>query len=442
MNGCRELLIDHAECFAIQVLKMQNICMNKKIFSWALYDWANSVFYTTVMAGFFPIFFKKYWSTEDSVILSTERLGWVLAVSGFMLAILAPTLGVISDKRRGKKKLLFATMLMGVICTMGLYFVPVGGWAIAAFLYGTGLFMASASVVFNDAMLPSVCEEKDYGFVSSLGYSLGYLGGGVLFAINVLMYLKPELFGISDGAQAVKISFLTVGVWWFIFTLPLMKNVPEPETQLSKKSVKDLTQETFKELKSTFLDIFRNSNRNLFYFVVGYWFYIDGVYTVMSMAVDFGMALGFESSDLIKALLITQFVGFPSSYLFGMLSRKVSSQYLILFCLGIYFITIIAASQMTEAWHFYGLATIIGLSQGGVQALSRSLFAQLAPPHKSGEYFGFFNMLGKFASVLGPVLVALFARYTQDSRQTILSLLILIVIGAYFLFKVKLNPKS
>lgn len=410
--------------------------MNKKIFSWALYDWANSVFYTTVMAGFFPIFFKKYWSSEADAILSTERLGWVLGVSGFMLAVLAPTLGVISDKKRGKKKLLFSTMLAGVLCSMGLYFVPQGGWPAAAVLYGTALFMASASVVFNDAMLPSVCEESELGFVSSLGYSLGYLGGGVLFAVNVVMFLKPELFGLADGVQAVKISFLTVGVWWFLFTLPSMKYVPEPETPLSDKGIALLTRETLAELRATFLGIFRSADRNLFYFVLGYWFYIDGVYTVMSMAVDFGLALGFESADLIKALLITQFVGFPSAYIFGVLSRRFSSRHLIMVCLGIYCVTIIAASRMSEAWHFYALATVIGLSQGGVQALSRSLFAQLVPVQKSGEYFGFFNMLGKFASVLGPVLVAVFARLTQDSRQTILSLLILIVAGAFFLRKV------
>lgn len=415
--------------------------MNKKIFSWALYDWANSVFYTTVMAGFFPIFFKKYWSSEADAVLSTERLGWALGLSGFMLAVLAPTLGVVSDKKRGKKKLLFSTMLLGVFCSMGLYFVPQGDWQTAAMLYGTGLFMAAASVVFNDAMLPSVCREDEYGFVSSLGYSLGYLGGGLLFTVNVLMFLKPELFGIRDGVEAVKLSFLTVGVWWFVFTLPVMKYVPEPDSAVSDKPIWALTRETMLELKHTFLDIFRNPNRNLFYFVIGYWFYIDGVYTVMSMAVDFGLALGFESSDLIKALLITQFVGFPSAYAFGVLSRRISSRHLIMVCLGIYLITIVAASRMTEAWHFYALATVIGLSQGGVQALSRSLFAQLVPQKKSGEYFGFFNMLGKFASVLGPILVALFARWTGDSRQTILSLLILIVIGGFFLNKVNVQAR-
>lgn len=414
--------------------------MNKKIFSWALYDWANSVFYTTVMAGFFPIFFKQYWSSEADAALSTERLGWVLAISGFLLAVLSPTLGVLSDKKRMKKKLLFSAMILGCFCTVGLFFAPQGDWSTAAFLYGTALFMASASAVFYDSLLISVCAEDQYDFVSSLGYSLGYLGGGLLFTLNVVMTLMPQLFGIADKAMAVRISFLLVAVWWFLFTLPLMKNVPEPESEISNKGISELTVETLKELKNLFLDIFRN--KNLFYFILGYWFYIDGVYTVMTMAVDFGLALGFDSSDLIKALLITQFIGFPSAYLFGTLSKKFSSQKLILLGLGIYFVTIIGASQMSQAWHFYALAFIIGLCQGGVQALSRALFAHLIPAGKSGEYFGFFNMLGKFASVLGPVLVALFARFTQDSRQTILSLLILISVGAFFLLKVRVPKRA
>jgi UMF1 family MFS transporter len=413
--------------------------MNKKIFSWALYDWANSVFYTTVMAGFFPVFFKQYWNAGVPATVSTERLGICAAVSGFILAVLSPTLGVVSDKKRMKKSLLFYTMVCGVICTVSLYFVPQGDWLTAAILYGLGLFMVSSSCVFYDSLLISVCREEEYEFVSSLGYSLGYLGGGLLFALNVFLVLKPELFGIADSAQAVKISFLLVAVWWFVFTLPLMKNVPEPESVMSSKNIADLTVETVKELRGIFLEIFHN--KNLFYFILAYWFYIDGVFTVMSMAVDFGLSIGLESADLMKALLITQFVGFPSAYLFGVLCKKLSSKNLILAGLGIYFISIVGASQMSQAWHFYALAFIIGLCQGGVQALSRALFAHLIPPEKSGEYFGFFNMLGKFASVLGPLLVAIFARFTNDSRQTILSLLILIIAGAFYLAKVKTKPR-
>lgn len=413
--------------------------MTKKIISWALYDWANSVFFTTVMAGFFPVFFKQYWSTGVDPVVTTERLGWILSISGLILALISPTLGVLSDRRHVKKKLLFGFMVIGVFCTLGLYFIPAGQWLWAANLYGAGLFMCSASCVFYDSLMVSVCDEAQYDFVSSLGYSLGYLGGGLLFLINVLMYLQPEAFGLVDGVSGVKVSFLTVGLWWFVFTLPLMFFVPEPHIQeggiSSQQSIYRMTIDTLHELYGTLKSL--TQNKNLFYFVLAYWFYIDGIFTVMSMAVDFGMSLGFASSDLIKALLITQFVGFPSAYLFGVMARKISNKFLILVCLVIYFFTIIAASRMTDVSHFYALAVVIGLSQGGVQALSRSLFAQLIPEEKSGEYFGFFNLLGKFASVFGPALIAIFSRLTSDSRQTILSLLILILFGGYFLLKVQ-----
>lgn len=413
--------------------------MDKKIFSWALYDWANSVFFTTVMAGFFPVFFKMYWAIGVKPSVSTERLGWILAASGFLLAILSPTLGVISDKKRLKKKLLFFTMLIGVGLTVGLFFVKQGDWNTPSWLYGWALFMCSASCVFYDSLMVSVARKDQYDFVSSLGYSLGYLGGGLLFTLNVVMFLKPELFGIPNPITAVKWSFVTVGIWWFVFTLPLMKWVPEPETEIDSRGALALTKATFSELKQTLADIFKN--KNLFFFIVAYWLYIDGVFTVMSMAVDFGMSLGLDPQDLIKALLITQFVGFPSAYAFGVLAKKVSNRNLILVCLLIYFVTILAATQLQTAMHFYLLAGVIGLSQGGVQALSRSLFAQLIPENKSGEYFGFFNLLGKFAAVLGPALVAVFARLTDDPRKTMLSLLILITLGALFLLKVK-KPES
>jgi len=186
---------------------MQNICMNKKIFSWALYDWANSVFYTTILAGFFPVFFKQYWNAGVEATISTERLGVCAAISGFGLAVMSPTLGVVADKKRMKKKLLFYTMVIGVICTIGLYFVPQGEWLTAAMLYGCGLFMVSASGVFYDSLLVSVCREDQYEFVSSLGYSLGYLGGGVLFTLNVLMTLKLIFLAFQMRQRLLKFRF-------------------------------------------------------------------------------------------------------------------------------------------------------------------------------------------------------------------------------------------
>jgi UMF1 family MFS transporter len=413
--------------------------MNKKVISWCMYDWANSVFFTTVAAGFFPIFFKQYWNADVPVTLSTERLGWILAVTGFLMAVFSPVLGTISDFRRLKKKLLFISMCIGSVATFALYYVPQGDWVSAAILYGVALFFCSTSCVFYDALLVNVTTPDKYDAVSANGFSLGYLGGGLLFIVNVLMFQNPEWFGFSSGVIGVRFSFVTVAVWWFLFTLPLMKNVDEPQIDVSAqdKTLLKLLVHSVLDLKHTFAEIFQQ--KNIFYFVVAYWFYIDGVGTVISMAVDFGMSMGFQASDLIKALLLTQFVGFPAAYFAGYFSGKFGNKNIILLCLGIYAFVVIGASLMSQPWHFYFMAAMIGLAQGGVQALSRSLFAQLIPQEKSGQYFGFFNLLGKFAAIMGPVLIAVTARVTSSPQKTILSLFILFVLGAYFLRKVQVQ---
>lgn len=407
----------------------------KKVLSWAMYDSANSVFFTTVMAGFFPIFFKKYWSSGVESFVTTERLGWILAISGFLLAIISPFLGALSDKKNIKKKLLFIFMCIGVTSTLSLAFVPEGHWTLAAVLYGVALFSCTASTVFYDSLITSVALPENYDRVSSWGYSLGYLFGGLVFAFNVFMYLKPDFFGLKSSVDAVLVSFLIVGLWWFVFTLPLMFYVPEHENKTSQSLITLLKTST-SEVLSTFKDI--SKQKNLFLFLLSYWFFIDGVSTVMSMAVDFGVSLNLETADLIKALLITQFVGFPSAYLAGEVASRWNAKAVILISLVVYIVVVLGASMMSTANEFYIMAMLIGLAQGAIQALSRSLFAQLIPVHKSGEYFGFFNLIGKFASVLGPILMATTARIFQDNKMSILSLLILFILGGYFLIQVKI----
>lgn len=409
--------------------------MNKKILSWALYDWANSVFFTTVMAGFFPVFFKKFWNTEATVSQSTERLGLILAISGFTLAFLSPFLGALSDQRSSKKKYLFFFMAIGCVANAGLFWVPQGDWLSAAVLYGIAFFSCSASCVFYDSLLVSVSTPANYDRVSSLGYSLGYLGGGLLFILNVLLFQKPEMFGLSSGVEGVRLSFLLVSAWWFVFTWPLMINVSEPQVVKSKANFFELFKTSQQELWHTLQSL--KKQKTLFMFVVAYWFYIDGVSTVMSMAVDFGISIGFEAGDLIKALLVTQFVGFPAAYFTGYLGEKWGTQKTIAVCLVIYMLVVVAASVMSKPEHFYVMAFVIGLAQGGVQALSRSFYASIIPAEKSGEYFGFFNLLGKFASVLGPLLMAATSRVFGSPQKTILSLLLLFVLGLYFLIRVQ-----
>lgn len=407
----------------------------KKIFSWAMYDWANSTYSTTVMAGFFPIFFKQYWSHGTDAIITTARLATAISVSSLIMALLSPTLGVIADMKGAKKRFWGFFTLVGVISCAWMGFIGFGDWVSAMWAYGIAMLAFNAASVFYDSLLPYVADTKNMDYASSLGYAMGYLGGGVLFLFNVLMYLFPAKFGIPDGATAVKISFLTVAMWWFVFSYPLAKNVPEPHVEASKENIFSLTIESLRTLVATIKSLAHE--KNMLIFMMAYWLYIDGVYTVMTMAVDFGISIGFEAKDLIAALLITQFIGFPCAYYFGTVTKKWGTKTPILLCIVMYSITVVAAMAMSKAWHFYVLAMVIGMFQGGVQSLSRSMFGRMIRKEESGEYFGLFNLVGRFASILGPVVVALGAAVTGSSRFGMTGLLILFVLGGGLLVLVK-----
>lgn len=407
----------------------------KRIWSWALYDWANSAFATTVMAGFFPIFFKQYWSQGVDAIVTTARLGTVISVSSLVMACLSPTLGVVADLKGYKKHFCFYFTVIGVLSCVWLGLIPMGGWETAMWAYGIGMLGFNAACVFYESLMPHVAKPEDMDYASSLGYAMGYLGGGVLFLLNVLMYLNPHWFGIADGVTAVRISFVTVAVWWAVFSIPLFRRIPEPATQISSDSVWKLTQASLATFKKTARNL--RAEPNLLIFMIAYWLYIDGVYTVMTMAVDYGVSIGLESKDLIAALLITQFIGFPCAYYFGILTGRFGTKKPILVCIALYAVAVIAATWMSQAWHFYLLATMIGMVQGGVQSLSRSMFGRMIRKEESGEYFGFFNLVGRFASILGPVVVAVGVTVTGNSRMGMMGLLILFISGGWLLAKVK-----
>lgn len=417
---------------------IQKIGITKKEMSWALYDWANSAYFTTIVAGFFPVFLNTYWSDSAGSGESTKRLGLALMIMNFLLASMSPVFGTISDFRAAKKKFIATLVLVGATATAGLYFVTQGNWPIAIVLYCLSSFCASGTSVFYDSMLVSVTNPDRYNKISSFGYAMGYLGGGLLFAVNLVMVLKPELFGLAGKAEAVQTSFLMVSIWWFLFTIPLMLFVQEPKPKDTSDSITILVKKSFRELNHIFHEI--RVQKNIFWFLIAYWFYIDGLGTVVTMAVNYGMELKFDQSVLMISLLIVQFVGVPAAIMMGRLADKFGNKIAIQLCLSVYVIVIVGATRMTESNHFYILASCIGLAQGGAQALSRSLFALLIPQDKAGEYFGFFNLLGKFASFLGPGLMAI-AAYFVEARYTILSLLILFGLGIFFLSKVKV-PKT
>jgi UMF1 family MFS transporter len=402
----------------------------RRVLAWALYDWANSAFATTVMAGFFPIFFKQYLASGQSATESTFLLGSANSAASLVIVLSAPVLGAIADRGGGKKRFLAFFAFMGVVMTAGLFLVQEGAWPLALMLYVAAVLGFSGGNIFYDALLVDVAEEGRLDRVSAFGFALGYMGGGLLFAVNVLMTLYPGFFGLPDAATAVRVSFVCVAVWWALFSIPVMLLVRErhpPDVSGWGRSVRA----GLHQLRGTLGHL--RQLRTTFLFLVAYWLYIDGVDTIVRMAVDYGLSLGFEARGLMVALLITQFVGFPAALLFGRLGERRGPKQGIMLAIFMYLLVVVWAYQMTSTWEFYLLAVAIGLVQGGIQALSRSLYARLIPRDKAGEFFGFYNMLGKFAAVLGPVLMGWVGVATGSSRVAILSLAALFIAGAVLL---------
>lgn len=402
--------------------------------AWALYDWANSAFATTVMAGFFPLFFQKYWSLGVDPTTSTARLGVANGIAGLLVALMAPVLGAIADSAGRRKPFLLHWALVGVLSTGALYWVSSGQWEFAFWLFVAGTVGFSAANVFYDALLTDVARPEDYDRVSSFGYGLGYLGGGLLFLVNVLMYGNWKFFGFEDQPASVRFAFLSVAIWWALFTLPLVWRVTE-KTPVRPLGLLDAARAGLRELLQTLRQVSRH--REMGIFLLAYWLYIDGVNTIIKMAVDYGVAIGLPTAALIQALLLTQFVAFPASLWFGRFAGKYGARRGILLGLAIYTAATIYAFFLNSTLEFFALAVVIGLVQGGVQSLSRSFFGRLVPPGRSGEYFGFYNMMGKFATVIGPLLVGAVAVTTGSSRASIVSLVLLFVVGGLLLLLVR-----
>lgn len=569
---------------------------DKKVFGWIMYDWANSAFATTVMAGFFPIFFKSYWSAGIDVNESTALLGIANSVASLFVALIAPILGAIADQSSSRKKMLIFFAYMGALLTGCLFLVNFGNWLLAAVLYILGTIGFSGANIFYDALLPEVADKKKIDYISSKGFAFGYLGGGLLFLINVLWFLMPDVFGLpseskavieqelrkdaktiqidtnedfsipsnlekgraiitssfvapieivslsdtrksnwaivkvdfpsdlnislldslisfggykkgiianynfedstlilkdltreitgadsarfalrneivftdfqdgkllgvkglenhfgeaviesrfltpSEASLSVRLSFLSVALWWGIFTIPLIVYVKERRKTKNKEAgIAYYIRKGFWQLRDTFSKI--RHLKVVFTFLIAYWLYIDGVDTVIRMAVDYGMSIGFPSSSLIISLLITQFVGFPCALLFGKLSEKWDVKKLLFITIGIYLVVVLWGVMMTRVIEFYILAIAIGFVQGGIQALSRSYYSRLIPKEQSAEFYGFYNMLGKFAAIFGPAFIGIVgvlvrnAGYSANiaSRAGIGSIAILFIVGGILL---------
>ena len=410
--------------------------LSKNAWKWAFYDWANSSFATTVMAGFFPIFFKSFWAADLEAAESTFVIGSVNSLIGLLIAISAPILGAIADAGKTKKKFLFIFAALGILATGYLFFIPESSWKLAVVFYALGVIGFSGGNIFYDALIVSVSSPNERNRTSSLGFSLGYLGGGLLFLLNVVMYLYPQWFGLSDPAEAVLWSFLSVAIWWLIFSLPLLLYVKETNDHAVQENI-NIVSEAFTNLINTAQSV-RNYKRVVI-FLLAYFLYMDGVDTIIRMATSYGSDIGLSASSMISALLLTQFIGFPATLVFGFYADKFGYKESLTFAITVYIGVVLFSSQMDTATEFFIVAGIIGLVQGGVQAISRSYFSNLIPQDKAAEFFGFYNFIGKSSVFLGPFMVSGIALLTGSPSMGILSLLILFIPGLILLWKVPDN---
>ena len=418
--------------------------MKKSIYSWALYDWANSAFATTVMAGFFPIFFAQYWSNPEDLSISTFYLGLGNSVASIIVVLLAPILGAIADRGTYKKRFLVFFAFLGILMTAGLALISQGMWQIALLTYVIATVGFSGANIFYDSLLPAVSNKDNVDYVSGLGYALGYIGGGILIVINFLMITYPSFFGFADSVEGIKWSFISVALWWAIFSIPILLFVKEPKYHKAETSLQTI-KSGFKQLKNTFNEI--RHLKVVFTFLIAYWLYIDGVDTTVRMAADFGITLGFDSTTIMGALVLVQFIAFFATLFYVKFADKIGIKNAIYFAIAAYMVIIFSGYFVTEAWHFYIIAGMIGCFQGGIQTLSRSLYARIIPENKSGQFFGFFNMWGKFAAVIGPLLMGsvtlILSNIIDDqvlsARIGLQSIMILFILGALVLSKVNVS---
>lgn len=407
--------------------------------AWAMYDWAKSSFETTVGVAVLPV----YWSSVAAVSLAgpvaSAYWGYTNSIALILVALMSPVLGAMADFMGAKKKFLAGFMLVGVLATAGLYFVDRGDWQLAAVLFIIGSIGVTASTVFNDSLLPGIASDAEVDRVSTAGYALGYFGGGVLLALNVVILTKPSLIGLDDAGAATKVVFLSVALWWLIFSFPVLRRVPEPPRRLEagESGTQNPVTVGFRRLRETFGEI--RQYRQLFLFLLAYWLYIDGVHTIQKMAVVFGAELGIERGSLIGAILLVQFVGIPATFAFGALASRIGPKTGLYIALTVYALISVFGYFLREAWHFWVLAIAVGLVQGGAQALSRSIYATMVPRAKASEFFSFFSIFEKFGGVVGPALFGIVAQSMGSNRPAILAIIVFFIGGIALLTRVDIE---
>ena len=400
--------------------------------AWAWYDWANSVYFTTVITAVFPTFYATY--AAGGLGLSpaevTARFSLITTISVAAIAIAAPILGAIADHSGIKKRLLAAFMVIGVSSCAAMATIGRGDLALASALFFIGNIGVSGSLVFYDSLLPHVAPARETDRVSSAGYAMGYFSGGVMLLINLAWILSPATFGFADSAAATKAAFVAVAIWWAVFSIPLFRNVPEPQAG-GEKHGGSVIGAAFGRLGQTFREI--RKYRHAFLLFIAMLLYQDGIQTVIRMSSVYGAEVGIDTNLQIAAFVMVQFVGIPFAFLFGALGKRIGTKKCIFIAIGVYIVAAGLAYFMTSVVHFFLLAFLVAMVLGGSQALSRALFARLIPQDRTSEFFGFFAVSERFATIMGPVLFYISATLTGSSRTAILGIVALFVAGAFVL---------
>ena len=404
--------------------------------AWAMYDFANSAFQSTVITAVFPRFFSDYAAAGLAPADATARFAWATTIAVTVTALIGPLLGAIADVRGLKKRLLGISMTVGVVATLLMATISQGDWAFAATVFMIANIGIAASFVFYDSLLPHIAAPEEVDRVSTSAYAIGYLGGGLLLVVNLAWILSPATFGLADSVAAIRLSFISVAVWWLVFSLPLFFRVPEPAPSLEsdERRTDNPVRVAFVRLRETFREL--RGYRQAFLMLVAFLLYNDGIQTIIRMASIYGAEVGIDRNAQIAAFVLVQFVGVPCSFLFGAVAHRIGAKQGVFIGIAIYVGISLLGYFMTAAWQFFALAFLVGTVQGGTQGLSRSLFARMIPKHKSSEYFGFFAVFEKFAGVAGPALFAASVTLFDSSRAAVLSIIVFFILGALVLTRV------
>ena len=404
----------------------------KTVKSWIAYDAGNSAFATTVVAAFFPIFYLEFWASTMPKVEASIYLNWTLVICNTLILLSGPVIGAYTDINKSTKSALNIFTIIGALFVGSLFFIDVGSWLYALIFFGIANYCFCVAQIPYDKILTKITSPNNFSIISNQGYAWGYFGGGALFLLNALMSIYPSSFGLASQAEAIRVSFLMVSVWWLLFLIPLFLNFKEIKTQQHSISV---FSSSFKNIFNTLKSVYQY--KNAFLFLIAFFLFIDGAHTVIYLASTFALNLGLETSSIIQALILVQFVAFPATLLWGYVANKYGDKPVLYITISSYICIIVYSTTLSSAFEFYLLAAWVGFVQGGIQGSSRGMFGKLIPKEKAGEFFGLYNVMGRAGAILGPLMVGTLLTLYGNVRIALLPIAVLFIIGGLLLTRVK-----